>query len=163
MVRLFVPFLIAIQGHGGHEVADLALSTLPGLVTNALDQASATSVGRLIPNDVSRILSEQIVAFDAKIASDIKDLFPSDLSAIENMHPNEISAIINDSDIEGSNHAKIVRGMRGSTALLALVDKWRENLWIANLGDCQAGGILYELHPFQNDLCWVFFLDSPGY
>ncbi|KAF9516475.1 hypothetical protein BS47DRAFT_1340814 [Hydnum rufescens UP504] len=142
--RLFtqeIPFGLLtgiFDGHFGHEVADLAVAHLPGLVATALDQACANNGGSLKPEDVSKILSEQIVAFDAKMASDIKDLFPSDLSAIEKMDPDEVSKIIEDLDVTGSNHAKVLRGMRGSTALLALVDKQRENLWIANLGDCQA-------------------------
>lgn len=41
--------------------------------------------------------------------------------------------------IVAANHEKLLLGMRGTTALVTLVDERRENLWLANTGDCEAG------------------------
>jgi hypothetical protein len=78
------------------------------------------------------------------------------LEKISALSVEEIKEIINDNDQESassttegegknespkpkeSNHAIVTRIMRGTTALIALLDPARENLWVANLGDCQA-------------------------
>jgi pyruvate dehydrogenase phosphatase len=45
-------------------------------------------------------------------------------------------------EIVSKNHDVLLKGMRGTTALVALVDASKENLWIANVGDCVAGVFL---------------------
>ena len=58
---------------------------------------------------------------------------------IEELSDDEIHAIVNDMQAGGVNNAKVLRGMRGSTVLVSLVDPSGRNLWVASLGDCQAG------------------------
>jgi pyruvate dehydrogenase phosphatase len=48
----------------------------------------------------------------------------------------EVKNIIND---DGHNVATVLRCMRGSTALVAITDPSKSNLWVASLGDSAAG------------------------
>lgn len=60
------------------------------------------------------------------------------IKKIEEMSVEEIQTIINDSESGGKNYALMRKVMSGSTALIGLMDPAKENLWVANLGDCQA-------------------------
>lgn len=62
-------------------------------------------------------------------------LFPEGVEAIQRMSDEEIQAIV---VVEGKPHPKVVPAMSGTTALVALIDPER-NLYVASLGDCQAG------------------------
>lgn len=66
------------------------------------------------------------------------DLIPGGL-ALDTVSDKEIQDIINDHDRGGENFYKARLCMYGTTALVALIDPGRENLWVANLGDSQAG------------------------
>lgn len=105
------------------------------------------------------MLTRAITAFDASIANDVLALFPGGLQAIEKLSDAEIRSVINDrvvpwipGDTKGnlvgkvkgkreemSNYQKVQLNMYGTTALIALVDPKGENLWVASVGDCQAG------------------------
>lgn len=71
----------------------------------------------------------------------------------------QIKEIINDQHLGGANWRKARLCMYGTTALVALVDPDHINLWVANLGDCQAGALPadYVLLLFVNcgSLCIV--------
>jgi pyruvate dehydrogenase phosphatase len=71
---------------------------------------------------------------------------------IEELSDDQIDAIVNDMESGGVNNAKVLRGLRGSTALVSLVDPSGENLWVASLGDCQAGSFYFSfvLHAFAD-------------
>ncbi|KDQ18817.1 hypothetical protein BOTBODRAFT_153711 [Botryobasidium botryosum FD-172 SS1] len=126
--------LIAVfDGHAGHECADYAKDTLPGMVRASLAQTSSPS-----PFQTASLLANAITSIDERIKDDIISLFPGGESGLDQMSLNEVRHIVNDQDYGGTNHEKVIRGMRGSTALLSLLDSTRENLWVANLGDCQA-------------------------
>ena len=76
-------------------------------------------------------MKSSIEAFDKSIVDDLMAILPSNL---EDLEDEEAEKIANDE----RNAQTILRCMRGSTALIILVDPSRENLWVANLGDCQA-------------------------
>lgn len=78
------------------------------------------------------------MAFDDAIANDVLDLFGG-LKGLDNFSDAEIRNIINDQHSGGANWKKARLCMYGTTALVALVDPDHTNLWVANLGDCQAG------------------------
>jgi pyruvate dehydrogenase phosphatase len=88
----------------------------------------------IIPNVIQAALTE----FDEALVADLQALIPGNAETLAKMGDDEIKTIINDGD-GGENNVKVLRCMRGCTALVALVGPERENLWIANLGDCQAG------------------------
>ena len=75
--------------------------------------------------------------------NDVLALFPGGIHALMSLSDEEIRDIINDPYGDFENSKKIQLCLHGTTALVALVDSARENLWIANLGDCQAGTSAY--------------------
>lgn len=85
------------------------------------------------------MFSSAIRSFDEAIANDILELFPGGLEAVKSMSDEDIQAILDDEVRGPKNFEKARLCMYGTTALVALVDPDHENLWLANLGDCQAG------------------------
>lgn len=133
---------LRITGHAGDETVDHSVKTLPRLIEASLTAALTNANHQeLPPSAISEILVNAISAFDNAISSDLLDLFPGGPDTISELSDDEIRAIINDAHTGGRNSAKLMRCMRGSTALVALVDPSETNLWVASLGDCQAGSI----------------------
>ena len=113
--------------------------------------------GVLSAATVSSILIRAISEVDDAITRDIVGLFPDgpedmpvggfvdyrvlapQIRSIEKLSDDQIDAIVNDFQSGLVNNTKILRGLRGSTALVSLVDPSGKNLWVASLGDCQAG------------------------
>lgn len=85
-----------------------------------------------------------MTTFDEAIAGDVLDLFPGGLESLASLSDEHIRRKINDITSGGVNYKKARLCMYGTTALVALVDPEHENLWLANLGDCQAGMSLYN-------------------
>jgi pyruvate dehydrogenase phosphatase len=138
-------FQAVCDGHAGHETVDHVVATLPAAVQNAL--VARLAAGPLEPPEVSLILRNAIAEVDDQISSEFLHLFPSGPDAIANLSDDEIAAIINDG---GTSSAKVLRCMRGSTVLVALISPGLD-VWVASLGDCQAG-IVFVLRrcPFMN-------------
>ena len=156
-------------GHAGHETVDLAYSVLPDMIEQKLrglllkgeskSQAGVVS-GGLSSDDISTMLRDTIKSLDDRITREILELFVASgarstldlvtlqeeaMKAIEGMRDEDIIRIIDDG---GDNQMKLLRGMRGTTALVALIappgmscdgnGKGR-GIWVASLGDCVAG------------------------
>ena len=148
--------LLYTTGHAGHETVDYTAAHLVPFLKSALQPVLArdpntppdpdSMIARFGNAIISTVLASAIHAFDESLAQALKDLFPG-VDALETMSDEEIRAVINDSDGEvggdgkgmGENMLKVLRCMRGTTALVALLDPKRENLWVAGLGDCSAG------------------------
>ncbi|KAF8210074.1 phosphatase 2C-like domain-containing protein [Mycena galopus ATCC 62051] len=118
-------FHAVLDGHAGHETVDHLCAALPAAVHAALVAGVATG-----PLDVPGLLRKAITDVDERIGQDMLDLFPNGLI---NMSDDEIAAVINDG---GANSAKVLRCMRGSTVLIALIGPALD-VWVASLGDCQ--------------------------
>jgi pyruvate dehydrogenase phosphatase len=88
---------------------------------------------------VSELLARAIADFDRSILDDLLAVFPGSPDAIDTLPDSEINNLINDIDLGGANHTKVLRCMQGSTVLVSLVDPQGLNLWVCSLGDCQAG------------------------
>lgn len=87
------------------------------------------------------ILSDAITSFDNAIAGDVLELFPGGIESLLGLTDEEIQEVVNDVGDgrgNGSNYQKARLCLYGTTALVALVDPAHENLWVANLGDCEA-------------------------
>jgi pyruvate dehydrogenase phosphatase len=108
------------------------------------------------------MLSSRITAFDDAIAGDVLELFPDGIESLPGLTDEEIQAVVNDFGIPGgdgsngagagagANYKKARLCLYGTTALVALVDPAHENLWVANLGDCEAGTCLARKQKNQN-------------
>ncbi|KAJ7223727.1 phosphatase 2C-like domain-containing protein [Mycena haematopus] len=118
-------FHAVFDGHAGHDTVDHVASTLPAALHDALVAALAAG-----PPDVSEILRRTIADVDARIGRDMLDLFPD---GVADMSDDAVAALINDN---GANSAKVLRCMRGSTVLVALIGPDLD-VWVASLGDCQ--------------------------
>lgn len=101
------------------------------------------------------MLSSRITAFDNAIAGDVLELFPGGIESLPGLTDEEIQAVVNDFAVPGvgsngagagagagENYKKARLCLYGTTALVALVDPAHENLWVASLGDCEAGTCL---------------------
>jgi pyruvate dehydrogenase phosphatase len=131
-------------GHGGEDLAEYAMIALPPLVRFALSSAlladAAPQAPPQLPARISSVLSDTLVAFDDAIARDITSLFPDRVEQLLALSDEQIRAIIGGGDgDDGETLRKVVRGMCGTTAVVALLDPERRNLWVASLGDSQAG------------------------
>jgi pyruvate dehydrogenase phosphatase len=83
-------------------------------------------------SDVSHVLEQGVSAFDDEIGRAFLNLFPG--NAIYDLGDEEVTAIVNDP----ANLPVALRCMRGTTALVSLIDPEAMNLWVVSLGDCSA-------------------------
>ncbi|KAF7294567.1 Mitochondrial type 2c protein [Mycena indigotica] len=123
------------DGHLGDETVEHVAHHLPIIVEEFLSEHLKQP--QISPAFISNLFSRSIVAFDDAIAGDILDLFGGS-DRLDEYSDHEISEIINDQHKGGDNYRKARLCMYGTTALVALTDPDHENLWVANLGDCQA-------------------------
>jgi pyruvate dehydrogenase phosphatase len=136
-----------IPGHGGEHTAEHAITTIPSdlrqRLFTALSSADLASIdlGTVVPT----VIQAALTAFEDGILGDLFALFPGGLGALEKMSEDEVKAIINDSDRGAVNSTKVLRCMRGCTALITLVDPTKENVWVASLGDCQASTLPHQI------------------
>jgi len=96
---------------------------------------------------VADLLSKAVVSYDDSLTKDLYDIFPGGHDELNELSDDEIKAVIHDSAARGPNHAKVARCMQGSTVLISLIDPNRDNIWVASLGDCQAGMSLVPALP----------------
>lgn len=73
--------------------------------------------------------------FDKSIIDDLFSLLPSDY---ESLPDEELTKVINDQESGGKVYKAVIRCMRGSTAIVSLLNPEKSDVWVANLGDCQA-------------------------
>ncbi|KAJ3917849.1 phosphatase 2C-like domain-containing protein [Lentinula edodes] len=122
------------DGHLGDVTVDHVSNHLPIIVGEFLQKAFDSDPSRLSdPGFISDCFSRSIIAFDEAIAGDVLNLFGG-IEGLSSYTDRQIREIINDP----KNYRKARLNMYGSTALVALVDDTHENLWVANVGDCQA-------------------------
>ncbi|THH10971.1 hypothetical protein EW145_g974 [Phellinidium pouzarii] len=122
-----------LSGHAGHELAEYAKKTLPSRLRQSLK--NALSSDNFTFQSVSDALKEGIEAFDNSIREGLLSVLPKNF---EEMADEKLKRLVNDQESGGKIHQAAIRCMRGSTVIVALIDPARENIWTANLGDCQA-------------------------
>lgn len=127
-----------LTGHLGDVTVDHVSKHLPIIVSEFLQDAFNNERSRLSdPAFISDCFSRSILAFDDAIANDVLKLFGG-VEGLAGYSDEQIRHIINDQHNGGLNYQRARLNMYGTTALVALVDPDHQNLWIANLGDCQA-------------------------
>ena len=125
-------------------------ANLPAQLQSALASLLVASERRIDPDAVSNLLSRAVTSYDDSLTKDLYDIFPGGLEELRKLSDDEIKAVIHDGAANGPNHAKVARCMQGSTVLVSLIDPNRDNIWVASLGDCQAGMSLVSFSPCQN-------------
>ena len=121
-------------GHGGEEIAGYAQTALPSQIRSALRETDCLGSAPL--RSISELLREVVEEFDKSIINDLKALVPNNF---EELDVESLKKLVNDQESGGKVYDSCTRCMRGSTVLIALIDPGKQNLWVANLGDCQAG------------------------
>ncbi|KAK0197679.1 phosphatase 2C-like domain-containing protein [Armillaria mellea] len=126
------------DGHLGDVTVEHVSYHLPIIIAEFLQDAYKADLMQLDdPVFISDLFSCSIVAFDDAIAGDVLDLFGG-IKGLAEHSDADIRRVINDHHQGGVNFRKARLNMYGTTALVALVDPDHGNLWVANLGDCQA-------------------------
>jgi len=122
-------------GHSGHEASEHAVQSLPPLVRSHLESA-LTSDPDATPSAIGDSLSKVIQIFDKSFEDNLKSVIPQNF---ESFSDRELQVLINDQATGGRVYTKVMRCMRGACSVIVVVDPAKENLWIVNLGDCEAG------------------------
>ncbi|KAI5124089.1 hypothetical protein M0805_000904 [Coniferiporia weirii] len=128
-------FSAVFDGHLGYELSEYARQAMSGFIHQALSAALSGDSVTVAPQAISAALKEGIEAFDKSLYDNLMSRLPTNFAE---MSEEELKGIINDQESGGKVHQAIIRGIQGSTVIIALVDPARENVWVANLGDCQA-------------------------
>ncbi|KAF5326262.1 hypothetical protein D9611_000478 [Ephemerocybe angulata] len=118
------------DGHGGHDTVNYTVQSLPSFLLERL--ARFVKKGDWTTTDISQLISQAIIDFDNDIGKGFLDLFPG--NSIHESSDEQLKNIVNDP----ANIQAVLRCMRGTTVLIALVDPEGANLWVASLGDCTA-------------------------
>ena len=101
---------------------------------------------------VWELFSNTITAFNNAIARDVLELFPGGIESLPGQTDEEIQEVLNDFGDRhgtGANYQKARLCLYSTTVLATLVDPAHENLWVANLGDCEAGTCSHVAPPLQ--------------
>jgi pyruvate dehydrogenase phosphatase len=173
-VLLLLSLCAGNQGHLGDATVEHAAQHLPVIVDELLHKLIPTPDAPLpTPDAIRDMLSSRITAFDDAIAGDVLELFPGGIESLPGLTDEEIQAVVNDFAVPGdagsngagsagANYKKARLCLYGTTALVALVDPAHENLWVANLGDCEAGTYLTreQKKSKQSWLTIVFFFHT---
>jgi len=139
---------VAPPGHAGSETVKHIAANLPRQLQSALINLLVESEWKVDPSSRSKLLSKVIISYDDSLTEDLYDLFPGGIEELNRISDDEVKAVIRDSAAGGLNHLKVARCMQGSTVLVSLIDPHRDNIWVASLGDCQAGMSLVYVLPF---------------
>jgi len=88
------------------------------------------------PRTIGDAFSKAIQDFDKLLEDDLKAAIPENF---ESLSDEELQAAINDHATGGRVYTKVTRCMRGACSVITVIDPPKKNLWIVNLGDCEAG------------------------
>ncbi|KDQ57576.1 hypothetical protein JAAARDRAFT_156361 [Jaapia argillacea MUCL 33604] len=125
------------DGHAGHSTVDYVVATIPVQLKHSL-MSQLEAASEFTPEAVMTAMSEAIVECDTGITTKFMALFPEGELQIASTPDETIVRKINDDAVGGQGHATTLRCTQGSTVLISLTDPRKENLYLANLGDCQA-------------------------
>lgn len=122
-------------GHSGHEASEYTVQSLPSVIRSHLEGVLASDPNAT-PTVIGDSLSKAIQVFDKSFEDDLKAVLPENF---EGLSDEELQVVINDQATGGHVYTKVVRCMRGACSAVTVIDPAKENLWVVNLGDCEAG------------------------
>lgn len=122
-------------GHSGHETSEHTVQSLPPMVRSYLENI-LTSDPNPTPDAIGDAFSKAVQVFDELLENDLKAALPENF---ESLSDEELQVVVNDQATGGRVYTKVIRCMRGACSVIAVIDPAKENLWIVNLGDCEAG------------------------
>ncbi|KAG2362892.1 hypothetical protein BDR07DRAFT_1484241 [Suillus spraguei] len=126
------------DGHLGSHTVEHVAHHMPIIVREHLKLITRKHGDRVVPPPlIADMFSMAIRALDDAIANDVLELFPDGLSSLSRLSDLQIQEVLDDQLSGGQNYTKARLCLYGTTALVALVDPDHQNLWLANLGDCQ--------------------------
>ncbi|KAI0302560.1 protein serine/threonine phosphatase 2C [Russula brevipes] len=131
-------FTAIFDGHAGHATVEHASRTLPSMIRQALESLLRSFRGHGFPAAVSRLLSDCVTRFDHSITADFMRMFPGGPAGLQGMSATQVRNLFQDRTSGAQNVTAATRCLQGSTVILTLTDPSKHNLWITNLGDCQA-------------------------
>jgi len=121
---------------------DHASRTLPSMIRQALNSFLRSFRGQGFPAAVSGVLSDCITRFDQSITTDFTRMFPGGPASLQGMSSTQIRHLLQNRTSLPQGMTVVTRCLQGSTVILTLTDPSKHNLWIANLGDGQAGVLI---------------------
>ena len=124
-----------LVGHSGHEASEHTVQSLPPLIRSHLERV-LTSDSNATPSAIGHSFAKAIQTFDRSFEDDLRAVIPE---GFESLSDRELQVLINDQSTGGRVYTKVMRCMRGACSAIAVIDPAKENLWIVNLGDCEAG------------------------
>ena len=98
-----------------------------------------------LPALVADVLHRTLQQVEDALVADFLALLPQDPAAVARLDPLRARELLNDKSSPNAGYHRTSRAFGGTTALVALVDAARANLWVANVGDCIAGACLISL------------------
>ena len=122
-------------GHSGHETSEYAARSLPPVIRSHLENV-LTNDPNATPNVIGDAFSEAVQLFDNSLENDLKAVLPENFESLSDA---ELQIVINDRATGGRVYTRVIKCMRGACSVIAVIDPAKENLWIVNLGDCEAG------------------------
>ncbi|KAH7320452.1 phosphatase 2C-like domain-containing protein [Rhizoctonia solani] len=117
------------DGHAGEECAEHAMKNLPEHIQKTLSLSTGETLDAQLIN--------AFVSFDNAIIQSVRDIF-ADPESLASMPAEQLEAMVNDHASGGTNYKKIILAMRGTTAVVSLIDSSRKHLWVAGVGDSRA-------------------------
>ncbi|KAF9652785.1 protein serine/threonine phosphatase 2C [Thelephora ganbajun] len=127
-------FVGVFDGHSGHETSEYTAKSLPPVVKSHLERV-LTGDPNAGPNAIGHAFSKAIQVFDKSFEDNLKAVIPENF---ESLSDEELQAVINDQATGGRVYTKVMKCMRGACSVITVIDPAKENLWIVNLGDCEA-------------------------
>jgi pyruvate dehydrogenase phosphatase len=115
------------------------------MIKQALEALLRSFRGHGFSAAISGILSDCITGFDHSITNDFTRIFPGGPAALQGMSSTQIRHLLfqDRTAMSGGPGSQdltaVTRCLQGSTVVVTLTDPSKHNLWIANLGDSQAG------------------------
>ncbi|KAF5344924.1 hypothetical protein D9758_011586 [Tetrapyrgos nigripes] len=133
--------IVAIfDGHHSDELSEYASKTLPALLCERI-QKTLVDEDRNLDHAVRNSLSAGIEDFDRSLLQGFYDIWPkkdqTDWDDPLWLDPGEVFEVIGYSRVN-PKFQRARYAVVGSTALVVFIDKAKENVWVASLGDSEA-------------------------